>query len=65
MCAEISFLIKLNTVDLQLLLAQVYLVNFVKFGRTPFFPEHHRKAASDYNCINSSEARIGKRNFKL
>ena len=33
------------------------LVSFLKFVRTPFFAEHHRTTAS--------EARIGKRNFKL
>ena len=66
---ESPFLIKLNSVDLQLLsnetLAQVFSCEFCKIRKNTFFAEHHQATASDYRSINiSNEGRIGKQNCK-
>ena len=69
--SESLFLIKLNSVDLQLheneTLAQVFSCEFCKIRKNTFFAEHHQTTASDYSSISSisNEGRIGKRNCKL
>ena len=68
-CAGSSFLIKLNSVDLQFIkketLAQVFSCEFCKIYKNNLFAEHHRTTASNYRSIISSEGRIGKQNCKL
>ena len=54
--SESLFLIKLNSVDLQLheneTLAQVFSCEFCKIRKNTFFVEHHETTASDYSSIN-------------
>ena len=57
-CIGVSFLIKLDTVDLQLNYnqtpTQVFCCEFCEICKITFFAEHHRTTASDYSSINSS-----------
>ena len=69
-CAGISFLIKLLTLQICKFfknepLAQVFSCEFCEICKNTYFAEHHGKTASDFSSINSSEGRIGKRNCKL
>ena len=64
-CAGNPFLIKLNYNFIKnKSLAQVFSCEFCEICKNTFFAEHDRATASDYNSINSSERRIGKRKFK-
>ena len=67
--AEASFLIKLDAVDVRIQLKRDSSTDsFGKFGeicRNTFFAKYHRKTASDYSSINSSEGGIGNRNCQF
>ena len=69
-CAGISFLIKFNSVDLQLIikiesLEQVFSCEICKICWNNFFKEHHRSTASDSSSMNNTEGRIAKQNCEL
>ena len=46
-------------------LRRCFLVNFMKFVRTPFFLDYHWMTGFDYSSINCSNKRIGEPNCKI
>ena len=46
-------------------LRRCFLVNFMKFVRTPFFLDYHWTTGFDYSSINCSNKRIGEPKCKI